>query len=659
MDDSFFASDLLSEFEAVDAEYSPQSSETQQGDHSIIGGSDDGEDDSDSCGAVNLSVREEDEAEENFIDIFMRQTCRCHFGLNGRSCSCQFTREMIAASRMNCREMAKDELDLVILTHLQANRRCFEDQGGSRVCINYWFLGYKVCKTTYLFLYDMGPKRYKNLIEHFSQYGLVSRVHGNTKRLPPNTIPFTISQDIVQFITNFATIHALPLPGRLPGQFSDDKALLLPTYMNKRHVYRMYCEASANDYVSRRKFETLWNELVPHISCMKPATDLCEVCHLNIVKITRSANLPLSEKSEQFLEAERHLELAKQEREVYNGACLSSAEELKNNPCNPNLTHISFDYAQQLHFPSSPQQVGPLYFLTPRKCQLFGITNEAKGEQVNYLIDESDSVGKGANAVVSLVHHYLESHISSPNQQLLFNADNCVGQNKNNCLMQYLMWRVLMGKTFEIKIAFMVAGHTKFAPDRFFGLVKKAYRSTSVSSLPDLEKTVSNSSIAGKNLPQVTVNATTGQRYVTWYDWSRFLGSYFNAIPGILRYHHFRFDSKSPGVVFVKEYSSSPEEALTMCSDISTLDISAMPEIIQPPGMTIQRQIYLYEKIRKFCSSDTAKELTCPQPQQRLHASELPSAEEPRSKSERKCSHCRQTGHTKTVKGAITCPQLL
>ena len=30
---------------------------------------------------------------------------------------------------MNCREMSKDELDLVILSHLEASRRCFEDEG--------------------------------------------------------------------------------------------------------------------------------------------------------------------------------------------------------------------------------------------------------------------------------------------------------------------------------------------------------------------------------------------------------------------------------------------------------------------------------------------------------------------------------------------------
>ena len=64
MDDSFFASNLLSEFQA--GPNSPQS------DYSMTRSSDDDQE-SDNCGAVNLSVREEDEAEENFIDVFMRK----------------------------------------------------------------------------------------------------------------------------------------------------------------------------------------------------------------------------------------------------------------------------------------------------------------------------------------------------------------------------------------------------------------------------------------------------------------------------------------------------------------------------------------------------------------------------------------------------------
>ena len=90
------------------------------------------------------------------------------------------------------------------------------------------------------------------------------------------------------------------------------------------------------------------------------------------------------------------------------------------------MLHFSFDFAQQIHFPNSPQQVGPLYFLTPRKCQLFGICSEEHAKQVNYLINESDNPGKGANCVISMLHHYLESK-TNPNQDLLLHADNAVG----------------------------------------------------------------------------------------------------------------------------------------------------------------------------------------------------------------------------------------
>ena len=45
--------------------------------------------------------------------------------------------------------------------------------------------------------------------------------------------------------------------------------------------------------------------------------------------------------------------------------------------------HLSFDYAQQVHFPSDPMQPGPIYFLTPRKCGIFGVCCEGIPKQVN------------------------------------------------------------------------------------------------------------------------------------------------------------------------------------------------------------------------------------------------------------------------------------
>ena len=90
-------------------------------------------------------------------------------------------------------------------------------------------------------------------------------------------------------------------------------------------------------------------------------------------------------------------------------------------------SHISREYAQQVHYPSDPFQPGPIYFKATRKCGIFGICDDASNFQVNYLIDKIVSTGKGANARISNVHHYLKNY-STGSKRLLIHTDNCVGR---------------------------------------------------------------------------------------------------------------------------------------------------------------------------------------------------------------------------------------
>ena len=52
--------------------------------------------------------------------------------------------------------------------------------------------------------------------------------------------------------------------------------------------------------------------------------------------------------------------------------------------------------------------------------------DEAEPGQMNYLIDEGVSTGKGANAIVSYVHDYLEKSWRGRARKLVIHADNCV-----------------------------------------------------------------------------------------------------------------------------------------------------------------------------------------------------------------------------------------
>ena len=51
-------------------------------------------------------------------------------------------------------------------------------------------------------------------------------------------------------------------------------------------------------------------------------------------------------------------------------------------------------------------------------------------------------------------------------------ADNYTGQNKNNCMMQYLVWCTITNRHTSITLSFLPVGHTKFAPDWCFGIIQ-------------------------------------------------------------------------------------------------------------------------------------------------------------------------------------------
>ena len=173
------------------------------------------------------------------------------------------------------------------------------------------------------------------------------------------------------------------------------------------------------------------------------------------------------------------------------------------------------------------------------------------------------------------------------------------------------------------------------------------------------------------------VGKQNGKVVVPTYNWADGLHPHFkkSALKGIKQYHHFHFNGAKPGKVYAKKYSDEPEKEIQLLVDPKWRpSASDLPEVVQPAGLPIEQQRYLFEKNREFCPS-YAQDLVCPNPDATDTAAEVsqspqgrnrmaeqsgpdaaagrPEELAPPAKKLRLYSNCRGSGHNRR-----SCPQL-
>ena len=183
----------------------------------------------------------------------------------------------------------------------------------------------------FLHLYGISDSRFRSLKQQYEIHGIAPRVHGNTNKLPSNTLSQSVIEDIMSFISNYVEGNVILLPSRIPGYKKDD-IKLLSSSETKANIWRTYnasCESAKKTAVCYSTFLDLWKQLFPNVIVAKPMTDLCALCQQNTAKLQRSVNLPDEEKSAGIKSQQDHLAQAKAEREGYRKVC-EDAEETFN-----------------------------------------------------------------------------------------------------------------------------------------------------------------------------------------------------------------------------------------------------------------------------------------------------------------------------------------
>ena len=490
----------------------------------------------------------------------------------------------------------------------------------------YYFMSRFVCAKAFVRLVGISPDKLYALAKHYKTNGPVPRqLRAGGRKNNTASLALVDTERVVHFIKQYAEDHAVSLPGRVPG-FKRDDIRLLPSSCPKSQAYHLY-EASANTaghrVVAASTFKKLWLELCPFIVVARPVTDLCWRCQQNSTNIYRSANLTLEEKGELLQEHAAHLSQVDAERQFYKRQVEESKECVRRNglvalqptPANSQdlAMHYSFDFTQQVHYPSNAAQPGPMYFMTARKCAVFGVCCEGFPKQVNYLVDECVNCSKGSNGVISYLHHFFES-FGVGEKTVHLHCDNCSGQNKNRYVLWYFLWRVMRGLHTEVTMNFMPAGHTKFAPYWCFGLLKRHFRQVEISCLNDLCDVVTESTpVAKVNIPQL-VGREDGTVHVNTYNWQTYLAPVFNPLQGIKKIAHFQFSADDPGEVFYKANLAEEESRLNFLKSRDAFgELGAMPNIIPAPGLPQEQQQYLFSQIREFVQEDQ-RDVVCPNP---------------------------------------------
>ena len=573
--------------------------------------------------AFNKVVERED------VSNFLATSCPC-----GQNCQQFFSVSEVLDAREDFRLMSWSEQHSFIVGKLQTFMRSSEHSVSARKSsrrerqkFDYFINADRpVCRTMFLFYHGESIDRLKRRRKYLSEIGTLPPNHGNTGRIPMHACKPMDKKKVKAFIENFTVVHGLPDPGRDLRAAKGRLKVYLPTIMNYKSVHRIY-EKSMNlegfDPVKYQTFRRLWVEYFPHIVFSRTKSDLCMTCEDNKKLINASVATGDEEyKLDCLMRARDHLIEAKKERDYYRASIQISKEshvsappDITSNLVQDSVMHYSWDFAQQLQFPYEDHQVGPIYFKSPRTAQLFGICCEAIPQQVNYLIDEADFPGKGADTVISLLDHFFDNY-GLGEEHVLLTADNCVGQNKNNAVIQYLMYRAITRKHKSITLSFMLVGHTKFSPDGYFGLIKKLYRRSKVYTYDHLVDVINSSTIGGFNTCQ-RYRDNQGCKIFQFKKWTTWLGKIFKKLPEITKYQHFRTDVNALGEIAVKESIDAKEESFALLKKkVDRFDekLRKGPSVYPLNELSPQRQWYLYDMIRPHIPTETDKESTAPKP---------------------------------------------
>ena len=149
---------------------------------------------------VETEASLDDQSEQATIEQLLRESCTCQLGPHGGACSSAVSKEAIVLTRNNCLQMARKELDLVVMAQINALRTPavhrslsaqWQDDFRPSAQMKFFLQGIQVCQNFFLFVHAISKTRFKKLCDSVSNHGVIDRVDGNSKIRPHNAFSYS------------------------------------------------------------------------------------------------------------------------------------------------------------------------------------------------------------------------------------------------------------------------------------------------------------------------------------------------------------------------------------------------------------------------------------------------------------------------------------
>lgn len=191
---------------------------------------------------------------------------------------------------------------------------------------------------------------------------------------------------------------------------------------------------------------------------------------------------------------------------------------------------VSADYQQSKLIPywGSTAQPASTYYFQKVSHDVFGLVDHRDGQQHITLFDER--IGpKNTDHTISILQGYITkvTELYPWIRRVVMFLDNAANTNKNRYLFSWGMELVRQTTLDYVRFCFMVAGHTKFTPDRLFAQVSNSYNHHDVFTITEL-----------KDVCDLYAHTTIedGTSVLQWRDTLRIK---YSDLPGTRRYYDF------------------------------------------------------------------------------------------------------------------------